>query len=520
MYLVTGDEMRKMDHETITSFGLPGRILMENAGRGSSEILIQRFPDIKARRVAIIAGRGNNGGDGFVIARYLAQKAIPVKVYLLSGKDTIRGDAAANLHLLSKMNVPVTEILNERDLGTYQTEMAHQELWIDAILGTGLKSEVKGFYRKCIEYLNGSGKPVLAVDMPSGLNADTGQPCGICIQAHTTVTFAFPKCGHYLYPGAGYTGHLEVIDIGIPSHIVSKTAPTQQLLTTDIIRDNWIYRAPDIHKGTAGHLLIIAGSPGKTGAAAMTAIAAMRIGSGLVTLGIPKSLNPILESQILEAMTDPLPETQYGQLDESSFDRIMALLADKKCLAIGPGIGMAGGTKKLLCRIIQQSICPVVIDADGLNHLAEEKKLFKALKVPVVLTPHPGEMARLTGRSVKDIQLDRIGCARSFAKAYQVHIVLKGAGTVIAHPDGHVYVNPTGNSGMASGGMGDVLTGLIAGLITQGHTPEQATHIAVFLHGMAADDLAETNGPVGFLASEVMNRIPETLSKLLESARQ
>jgi len=515
MFLVSADEMREIDRQTISSFGLPGRILMENAGRGASEILLKHFSGIASKGVAIAAGRGNNGGDGFVIARYLAQEAIPVRVYLLAKKDTIQGDAAANLHLLPKLNIPVTEILDESDIAKYEMEMRQETFWVDAILGTGLKAEVSGFYRNFIEFLNNSGKPILAVDIPSGLNADTGQPCGVCIQAHTTVTFAFAKCGHHLHPGVTYSGHLEVIDIGIPSHITDKTRPKQHLLSTDMIRDSWIPRAPDSHKGTTGHLLVIAGSPGKTGAAAMTTISAMRAGSGLVTLGIPKSLNPILEGLVLEAMTYPLPETPDGLLDTSSFDQIMELLSEIKCLAIGPGIGMANKTQQLFHRIISESSCPVVIDADGLNHLVGQEGLLKNLKAPAILTPHPGEMARLTGKSVKDIQRNRIGCARGFAQAYHVHVVLKGARTVVAHPDGSVYVNPTGNSGMASGGMGDVLTGFIAGFITQGYPPEPATHMAVFLHGMAADTLAKTYGSVGYLASDVMNRIPQEMNRLL-----
>jgi len=515
MYLVTADEMRQIDIQTTESFGLPSRILMENAGRGASEVLLQRFVDIKQTKIAIAAGKGNNGGDGFVMARYLAEKSLPVRVYLLTKRDAITGDAAANLYLLQKLNIPVIEILDKRDMNKYKIEMRHQTLWVDAILGTGLTSNVRGIYRDFIEFLNNSGKPILSVDIPSGLNADTGQPCDICVQAHITVTFGFAKCGHHLYPGVTYTGPLEVIDIGIPQYVADKTEPKQYLLSSDMIGDYWINRAPDAHKGTTGHLLVIAGSTGKTGAAVMTTIAAMRIGSGLVTLGIPRSLNPTLEVQILEAMTCPLPETVNGQLDESSFDIIMDLLIDKKCLAIGPGIGMGDGTYHLFGRIIKESSCPVIIDADGLNHLSGQKDLLKSLKVPVILTPHPGEMSKLTGRSVKDIQKDRIGCARSFAQAYHAYIVLKGARTIIAHPDGSVYINPTGNSGMASGGMGDVLTGLIAGLVTQGYQPEPAIHMAVFLHGMAADTLAENLGPVGFLASDVMNRIPKEINRIM-----
>lgn len=515
MHLVSANEMREMDRRTIEDFGVPGRVLMENAGREATRILCDQFPDIINNRVGVIAGRGNNGGDGFVIARYLAQKNIDVTVYILAERSMVKGDAAANLNLLPSLNVPIIEVQNEEAFSAYETSMRHQSIWVDAILGTGLKSEVRGHYKKVIEFINRQNKPVLAVDIPSGLNSDTGQLCGACIRAHTTVTFAFAKSGHLIYPGADFTGNLEIVDIGIPPHISKKVSPRQHLLTPDLIRNSFIPRAKDAHKGNTGHLLVIAGSPGKTGAAAMTAMSALRIGAGLVTLGIPKGLSPVLETQVLEAMTYPLAETVDGMLDESSFDAISKLLADKKCLALGPGIGTSVETKNLVHRIIQEIEKPMVIDADGLNNLVGHTSILKTIRAPIVLTPHPGEMARLIDRTIGDIQKDRISCARDAAETLHAHVVLKGARTIIAHPDGNVFINPTGNPGMASGGMGDVLTGIIAGLIAQGYSPQSATHTGVYLHGAAADDLAIHRGPFGFLATEVMNAIPEQISKLM-----
>jgi len=357
-------------------------------------------------------------------------------------------------------------------------------------------------------------KPVFSVDIPSGLNSDTGQPCGTCIRAHATATFAFAKTGHILFPGAGYTGTLEIIDIGIPPYIAEEVQPLQYLLTPDLIRSILRARAPDAHKGDTGHLFVIAGSPGKTGAASMTAISAMRAGAGLVTLGIPSSLNSILESQVVEVMTYPLPETVDNTLGEASFDTIMDLLSDKKCLALGPGLGTTVETKTLVHRIIKESNKPIVIDADGLNCLVGHTEILRGLSVPIILTPHPGEMARLIDTTAGDIQKNRIYFARKFSEKFQIHLVLKGAGTVIAHPDGKVFINPTGNSGMASGGMGDVLTGIIAGFIAQGYTPETASHLGVYLHGAVADALAESIGPYGFLATEVMDAIPKEMNTL------
>jgi hydroxyethylthiazole kinase-like uncharacterized protein yjeF len=284
-----------------------------------------------------------------------------------------------------------------------------------------------------------------------------------------------------------------------------------------LIRTVFSPRPSNAHKGHTGHLLVIAGSTGKTGAAVMTATSAMRSGAGLVTLGIPASLNPVLEVQVIETMTEPLPETVNGILDETSVNRIMDLLSDKKCLAIGPGIGTATGTQKLFKHLLQENTKPVVIDADGLNILAGHIEILKDLDTPVVLTPHPGEMARLIGTTSADVQKNRIKCARDFSTKFNVHVVLKGAGTVVAHPDGRVFINPTGNPGMASGGMGDVLTGIIAGFIAQGHSPELAAHAGVYLHGAAADSLVKNKGPFGYLATDVMNTLPEVIKTLAGS---
>jgi len=517
MYLVTANEMQKMDRSTIESFGLPGRILMENAGRGATQFFLEQFKDAENKKIGVIAGLGNNGGDGFVIARYLAQKGISVTVYLLSERQKVSGDAAANLELLPSLNVPVIEMPDAESFSAHETAMRHEAIWIDAILGTGLQSDVKGFFKDVIDFINQSNKPVFAVDIPSGLNSDTGRPCGTCIRADATATFAFAKTGHFLLPGADYTGNLKIIDIGIPPYIADSVRPLQYLLTPDLIRTVFYPRPSDAHKGHTGHLLVIAGSPGKTGAATMTATSAMRAGAGLVTLGIPASLNPILEIHVTEAMTEPLPETKDGVLGEASFNRIMALLSDKKCLAIGPGIGINPETKTLVQRLLQESKKPMVIDADGLNCLIGCTEILKNFEKPIVLTPHPGEMSRLMGTTAADVQKDRIHCARDFAEKFNVHVVLKGARTVVAHPDGKVFINPTGNPGMASGGMGDVLTGVIAGFIAQGHSPELAAHAGVYLHGAAADSLAKNKGPFGYLATDVMNILPEAIKTLSDN---
>ncbi len=514
MILVTADEMREMDRRTIEEIGIPGRVLMENAGRGATRFLYERFPDIERMNVGVAAGRGNNGGDGTVIARYLAGRGVAVTVYLLADRSQVAGDAAANLDLLGPLGVPVIEIQNEKSFAELRTAMRSKELWIDALLGTGLNSAVRGMYRRVIDFINSLGTPVFAVDVPSGLDSDTGQPYGTCIQALATATFGFAKTGHYLYPGAAFTGDLQVIDIGIPSPVVEEVRPRQQLLTRKHVRRCLPCRPGDTHKGRTGHLLVIAGSPGKTGAAAMTATTALRAGAGLVTLATAKSLNPIMETLLLEAMTAPLPEQESGILGESCFERVMQLLANMRCLAIGPGLGQSPDTKKLVLRLVAESGTPLVIDADGLNNLTGSTEVLRQAVSPVIVTPHPGEMARLTGTTPSAVQGDRIQAARQFAESFRVHVVLKGARTVVAHPDGSVFVNPTGNAGMATGGMGDVLTGLIAGFLAQGLSAEAASHSGVYLHGASADTLAETIGPIGYLASEVMDGIPSEIRRI------
>lgn len=514
MIVVTAAEMQAMDRQTIEGFGIPGRVLMENAGRGATRCFLEHLFMEGRGRVAVVAGRGNNGGDGFVVARYLAQRQIDVRVYLLTAPGRLQGDAAANFNLLSAVGVPVVEIPDAESFTNAQMEMQHARYWIDAILGTGLKSEVRGHYRNVIEFINQQHRPVLAVDIPSGLDSDTGQPCGTCIQAAATATFGFAKIGQLLHPGAQYCGLLEVIDIGIPPMAAASANVRQQLITARQVQTVLGQRAPDSHKGRTGHLLVVAGSTGKSGAASMTAMAALRCGAGLVTLGVPQSLNPILEAQLVEVMTLPLPEDDRVGLSASAFDAIRAAAEGKQCVALGPGLGTAPQTGELVRRMIQEIDLPMVIDADGLNNLAGNLAWLKGRRAPAVLTPHPGEMARLTQRSVPQIQQDRVAAARDMATRHDVHLVLKGARTVVAAPDGQIWINATGNAGMASGGMGDVLTGLIAGLITQGCAPVEAAISGVHLHGLAADILAKS-APRGYLATEVMHTIPQTIGRVL-----
>jgi hydroxyethylthiazole kinase-like uncharacterized protein yjeF len=514
MYLVTANEMRQMDRTTIETFGIPGRLLMENAGRGATAFFLEAIYKQHPGPVGVLTGRGNNGGDGFVMARYLHQKGIPVTVYVLADQNRIEGDAATNLALLKKMAVPFVEVSNEDLFHAAKSSMVHQCTWIDAILGTGLNSDVRGHLKTTIQFIKRQKRPVFAVDIASGLNADTGQICGVCIEAAATATFGFAKVGHLTYPGKSMTGKLKIIEIGIPPSVAEKIACGQHLITPDSLVPAIPNRPAVAHKGNNGHVVILAGSPGKTGAAAMAATTAMRAGAGLVTLGVPRSLNPVLETMVTEAMTVSLPETDELALAETAFETALSLVEEKQCLAVGPGIGTHPSTGRLVRRLIKESPAPLVMDADALNLIAADTGVLKKSRVPIVLTPHPGEMARLSGDSTATIQNDRVASARSFALKHKVTLVLKGAATVIADPGGDVFINPTGNPGMAAGGMGDVLTGLIAGLLAQGMEPGPATRASVFLHGLAADIVSRRDAPIGYLATEVMDAIPQAMKDL------
>lgn len=514
MILVTAAQMQAMDRRTIESFGIPGRVLMENAGRGATRCFLQQLYSRGPGRVGVLAGRGNNGGDGFVIARYLAQRGVDVTVFLLSEKLRVQGDAEANLALLEPLAVPVIEMPDPETFAQHQGRMRHMVYWIDALLGTGLADDVKGYFRQVLEFVADLQRPVLAVDVPSGLNADTGRPCGICLQADVTVTFGCPKIGQLIYPGAVLCGRLELIDIGIPPMISRDVNPVVELVSGEEVARLLPRRSPDAHKGQTGHTLVVAGSKGKTGAAAMTAMSAMRMGAGLVTLAVGHSLNAVLEPMVVEVMTLPLPDKNDEVVMPDAVDLILQNAQGKQTIALGPGLGGGEAAARMVAALVEGSGLPMVIDADGLNHLVDRTDLLKHRSAPTIITPHPGEMARLCEVSTTVIQQDRIGWARRLAGQLGIIVVLKGARTVVAEPDGRVWLNPTGNSGMAGGGMGDVLTGAVAGLLAQGCGPAEAARAAVYCHGLAADILAE-EAPRGYLATEIMDMLPTAVERVM-----
>jgi len=514
MRLVKASEIKEMDRITIHEIGIPGAVLMENAARGATRIFLEHFDPAANSHVVVICGPGNNGGDGYVMARYLSQAGLRIIVLVLADLGRISGDALTNLEIIKRMDLDIREVPGPKEWKKIRMSLADCDYIIDGILGTGLNAPVRDYYGKVIEDVNASGKPVMAIDIPSGLNADTGGITGVAVRADLTVTFGFPKLGQMLYPGADLVGRLARIDIGIPDSVAERVKAAYQMLEPDDFAELFTEEKKDIHKGARGHLLILAGSTGKTGAATLAALGALRAGAGLVTLGIPKSLNNILETKLTEAMTVPLPETDEGSLALKAKDDIYRLVEGKSALAIGPGLSTNPETSALIREIVTGCELPMVIDADGLNALAGDADAMKGLDAKKILTPHPGEMGRLTGLKSGDVQQDRAGTVYRFAKEHGCCLVLKGARTLVAEPGGKVYLNPTGNPALSSGGSGDVLTGLISGFLARGWPTVSAATAGVYMHGLAADLLAEDMGEVGVLAGELLDVIPGLMETL------
>ncbi len=515
MKVVTAAQMRQIDKDTIEGIGIPGIVLMETAGGEIVRLIERHYPT--AQRIGVFVGKGNNGGDGLVIARQLAHAGREVNIFLVSPAESFTGEALTNLHIAKNLGLQIEEILT--DVASIRTLRC--ELLIDAIFGTGLRGAVRESIANVIDAINDLPIPILAVDLPSGLDADTGHPLGTCVQADRTITIGLPKRGLLVHPGAELAGKLEVVDIGFPQQVID-AQNIKVHWTTEKDAVAWIpLRSPASYKGSYGRVLVVAGSTGMTGAAALTSEAALRAGAGLVTLAIPKSLNPILEVKLSEVMTLPLPETEIGSLAESATASILEYAENtKSVLAIGPGLSQHPETVKLVHQLVKENReqgldLRMVIDADGLNALAQATDLISLLGMEAVLTPHPGEMARLTNISISTLESNRIGTAEEFANQHGVTLVLKGAPTVTAYPNANTWINSTGNPGMATAGMGDVLTGIIAGLMAQNMPSEKAAVLGVYLHGLAGDLAAEALGMHGLIAGDVLQAVPQAISSLI-----
>ncbi|TWJ13882.1 NAD(P)H-hydrate dehydratase [Geobacter argillaceus] len=512
MKVVTGAVMQQMDRRTIEEYGVPGLALMENAGRVCALAIHEAYGNRPGPSAVILAGKGNNGGDGYVIARMLREMEWSVMLVVLARREEIGGDALVNLERLPD-DLP-RFCLTEQELNKVAPGLAGATVVVDALLGTGLKSEVQGLYAATIAMINDCGRPVVAVDIPSGINAASGKVLGCAVRADLTATFALAKLGHVLYPGADYAGELLVRDIGIPRAVADEAAGYDYL---DPAAANALLcpRSRTAHKGSNGHCLVIAGATGKTGAAAMAANSAVRAGAGLVTLAVPATLHAILEVKTTEAMTVPLQDGGRGYLGADARADIMQVLAGRNAVALGPGLGWHSDTAQLVRRLVELVAAPLVIDADGLNAVSEEPAVLqRTLSSSVILTPHPGEMARLAGITIAEVENDRIGTAGTFAREHGVYLVLKGARTVIAAPDGRVAVNGSGNPGMATGGMGDVLAGVLTALLAQGYDPFTACCLGVFCHGLAGDLVAQDKGEIGMSAMDVQEMLPYAFKRI------
>jgi NAD(P)H-hydrate epimerase len=513
---VTAGEMRALDRWTI-EHGTAGRVLMERAGTGAARVLRERLRRPRGP-IVIVCGKGNNGGDGFVIARHLRRARLAVEVWLLARDADVRGDAALMLAAWRKARGPVHEVTTAAAMEALRRRLVGSAVVVDAIFGTGLGAPVSGLHAEAVAAINASAAPVLAVDIASGLSADTGVPLGPAVSATLTATFGFPKVGQLLYPGVEHTGLLAVVDIGIPPAAVAAVAPRTSLLEAQEVGALLPPRPRDGHKGRFGHVLVVAGSRGKTGAALLAAEGTGRAGAGLTTVAVPAGIVPALEARVLEAMTAALPDAGDGSAALGDGRALDTLLAGRTAVVCGPGLGTHEATRALVTHVVRHVRAPLVLDADGLNAVAGTTGLRERVG-PTVVTPHPGEMARLVGTDVASVQADRLGVARTFAKRENVVVVLKGARTVIASPDGGAAICPTGNPGMGSGGTGDVLAGILGGLVAQGLAPYDAAALGVFAHGAAGDAVAIRQGETGLLARDLLAELPLTLERLQAAAR-
>ena len=513
MRVLNSSQMRDADRRTIEEIGIPSLVLMENAGRQAVAAMEAVYSDLLDRQIAVLCGRGNNGGDGFVIARTLVQRGADVAVFLIGRVADVRGDARLNLEILGRLGVTVVEIADSQAWELHFSEVQDCTLIVDAIFGTGLKAAVSGLIESVIADVNASDIPVVAVDLPSGLSADSADPIGPSIEAALTITLAAPKIPLVLPPAELRAGDIVIADIGIPDEVLEGVdGPHLELLTRPAMRELITPRSPDTHKGDFGRVLVVAGSPGKTGAAHLAATGCLRSGAGLVTVATAAPAQSILAAMAPEYMTEAIPSDAEG-LDPDEVERVIDLARD--VLAIGPGLGQGRGTREFVRRIVDRATMPLVIDADGLNAFTgAPDRLAGREGRDVIITPHPGEMGRLVGMSTDEVQASRLDVARNFAASHHVYVVLKGHRTLIATPDNKVFINPTGNAGMATGGTGDVLAGMIAAWLAQLLDAEAACKLAVYLHGMAGDLAEADEGEVAMTAGDLARHLGDAFLEL------
>lgn len=522
MKVVTSAQIRAMDKDAIERYGVPSLLLMENAALGVVHEIERRFSPLAARRIGVVCGKGNNGGDGLAIARHLASRyGAKVAIWLAEGDQNLSPDAAQQLAMARSFGLPI-----QVGSGDLAEGLAGCELAVDAVLGTGIQGDPRPDSARAIDAINQAGRPVVAVDVPSGLSIDNGCVGSPTVKAGFTVTFAYSKLGLHLYPGLLHAGEIVVADIGYPPAV--REAPDVKSYVTDRgMVAEWLPSRQEnesSNKGQYGSVVVFAGGPGFAGAPSLAAEGAARAGAGLVTLGCPKSIFDVMMARLPESiMTRAFAASENGRFDKSAVDEALQFAQKRDAVAIGPGMGHEDeSTREFIYDFIARCEKPMVIDADALNALAMQPDhgagLVKNRKAATVLTPHPGEMSRLLGKSTKEIQADRLGAVRDAADRFGCAALLKGTRTLIAHPDGRLAINETGNAGMATGGMGDALTGIAAAFLAQVEDPWKAATAAAYLHGLAGDIAAGHVGKAGLLAPDLLRFVPAAIQQCLEQS--
>ncbi len=507
--IVTSTQMAQMDAFSIEEMQIPGLVLMENAGRGTVDIAKALLSKINGTKVVIFCGPGNNGGDGYVVARHLLNAGFDVKTIVLANREKIKGDALVNFLILENMGHPLHFIKE-----SFFSLDEKADLIIDAMLGTGVKGELSSPYDKAVEWINAQKTLVLAVDIPTGVNADNGAVGNHVIKADATATMALHKRGLLFSPGREYAGDISIVDISMPKIVEDKLSPKiWQIEGLDVQRLLPNHPA-DAHKNKCGTVAVLAGSKGFTGAAMLTSQAVLKSGAGLCYLASPDSLDIIYESKLTEVITWSLEDDGLGYFKESNFHNIKEKAVQQNAMAIGPGIGTQDETARLLFNLMNNLQLPLVLDADGLNLCASKINLIKNYPGEMVLTPHPGELSRLTGYKTVEILNNKIDIVKECAKNWNKVLVLKGGPSLIGCPDGRVFINSSGNAGMATAGSGDVLTGIITGFMAQGLSAEHAAISGVFIHGMSGDIVKKEIGTMGMVASNILNALPLAIHKI------
>jgi yjeF C-terminal region, hydroxyethylthiazole kinase-related/yjeF N-terminal region len=514
MRLVIPLQMGQIDRYSINELGIPGIILMENAALRVVEEAVSALGGcVVGQKVLLLAGKGNNGGDAFAVARHLMLKGADTCVHILADKSAISGDAKVNLDILYNIGANVNLLTDRKQISSLEKDLYKSELIIDGIFGTGFKGVPDALTSEIIGMVNGAGKYVIAIDIPSGVNGETGKVPGSCVNANVTVTFQLPKTGLLVHPGCDRTGRLVVADIGIPEKAVFSQNINSYVIDQNDVSFIIPARKNDTNKGSYGKIFILTGSKGMTGSGCLCAKAALRSGAGLVYVGVPSSLATIYGSSLVEPIIMPLEDAGKGHIPLESVEHILKQMEKMDIMALGPGLSVNYDIRGIVGEIIKKSRIPLILDADALNSVADDLQVLNELKAEAVITPHPGEMARLTGLTIDEVQSDRIKVARDFAARWRLIVVLKGSRTIIALPDGTIYINTTGNPGMASGGSGDVLTGIIAGLAGQGIELADAAVAGVYLHGLAGDAAAIKKGVHGLIAGDMVEELPYVIKE-------